>query len=377
MKTRIIIQLVIFVMLLQASAMAQSIAIAPIKTYGIYASPKTVCTLTRLEFLKLDKYAVLDQFDMNEVGESEKYDSCYGKTCLIEYGKKLGVNCIVSGSIDGLGNKIVINLKVLDVSKEMVAMSTSMEFDNQEAELQRMIGIVIREMHGIESDPELVKRLAFKNEMITSNNVGRVKNSGPRMGVAYTVGSLEEFVTRSEEEGGLDIAPIVSNIGYQFEGQYVGTENFSALFECLIMFTGLEQGQFIPSVSLLNGFRFGKSGWEFAFGPSFSLSKRSTGFFDTNNNYGLGNNRYWRESDFNQAGFNANSMSEFGYEFSKNLDKRGDLEFATRWIVGFGRTFQSGALNVPVNLFYSSQKGGGMIGLSVGFNIVRSKKSIN
>ena len=128
---------------------------------------------------------------------------------------------------------------------------------------------------------------------------------------------------------------------------------------------------------MLNGFRFGKSGWEFAFGPSFSLSKRSTGFFDTNNNYGLGNNRYWRESDFNQAGFNANSMSEFGYEFSKNLDKRGDLEFATRWIVGFGRTFQSGALNVPVNLFYSSQKGGGMIGLSVGFNIVRSKKSIN
>jgi len=42
-----------------------------------------------------------------------------------------------------------------------------------------------------------------------------------------------------------------------------------------------------------------------------------------------------------------------------------------------GRTFQSGALNIPVNIYYSSQKGGGMAGISLGFNVTRKKTNIN
>jgi hypothetical protein len=34
-------------------------------------------------------------------------------------------------------------------------------------------------------------------------------------------------------------------------------------------------------------------------------------------------------------------------------------------------------LNIPVNIFYSSQKGGGYTGINVGFNVQKSKKSIN
>ena len=56
---------------------------------------------------------------------------------------------------------------------------------------------------------------------------------------------------------------------------------------------------------------------------------------------------------------------------------RGDFKLSTRWIMAFGRTFSSGALNIPVNVFYSSVKKGGMLGMSVGFNITRSKKTIN
>lgn len=374
MKTKILKSLFIVAMMMNFSVGAQTIAVAPIKTYGLFAGTKIATTLAWLEVVKLDKYAVLDGYDIEEIANAEKYDSCYGKTCLVEYGKELGVDFILSGNIDGLGNKIVVNLKIIDVKQEIVTKSKSVEFDNQEAELQRMIGIVLQEMHDMIPDPLLVKNLAFKNEVITSTNVGRVKNSGPRMGLAYTVGDMNEFLVRSEDQGGLDMLPIVSNLGYQFEGQYVGTENFSALFECLVMFTGLEQGKFIPSVSLLNGFRFGNSGWEFAFGPSFTLSKTSSGFFDKGGFYGE-TDKYWSEEDFFDV--NDGLMAEHGYEFTENLDARGDLGFSTRWIVGFGRTFKSGALNVPVNLFYSSQKGGGMLGLSVGFNVVRAKKNIN
>ena len=35
------------------------------------------------------------------------------------------------------------------------------------------------------------------------------------------------------------------------------------------------------------------------------------------------------------------------------------------------KAFHSGYLNIPVNLFYSSGKEGGYIGLSVGFNIAK------
>ena len=59
------------------------------------------------------------------------------------------------------------------------------------------------------------------------------------------------------------------------------------------------------------------------------------------------------------------------------MDTRGDLEFNTNWLMGVGRTFKAGALNIPVNVYYSGNKYGGVIGTSVGFNVTRSKKKIN
>jgi TolB-like protein len=367
MKTLIKIIFSAALLMLVKNANAQTIVVAPIKSYGLLASSYTVTKLTQLELVKLNKYAVLDQFDKNELEEIERFDSCFGKTCLVDYGKALKTDFVLSGNVDGLGNKIVVNLKMIDVKSGQISRNKSMEFDNQEIELQRMIGIVLGEMHDLVTDPELLKRLMFNNEVIVSNNVGRINNSGPRMGVAYTIGSVNEFVTRPEAQGGLEIAPVVSNIGYQFEGQYVGTENFSALVEGLFMFSGLEQGKFIPSFSLLNGYRFGKSGWEFAFGPTFSLSKTTLGYFDESG-------KYWSKADMWAAG---EELDETKYAYTKQMDTRGDVVLSTRWLMAFGRTFRTGALNIPVNVFYSSQKGGGMIGCSVGFNVIRSKKTIN
>lgn len=371
--------LIALLVLFAGNSMAATIGVGPIKTFGVFAEPQTASTIARIELVKLEKYQVLDRFDMQEVENFEKYQECYGKSCLVEYGRALNVDYILSGSVDGLGNKIVITLKLIDVKGEKIIKTQTAEFDNQEVELQRMIGIVIQEMHDIEPDPIIKKQLAFKNEVITSNNVGKVNNSGPRMGFAYTVGTLNEFATRSENYGGLEISPFVSNLGYQFEGQYVGTENFSALFEGLINFTALEQGKFIPSFSLLNGFRFGKQGWEFAFGPTFGFSKTSVGFFTDENTHLLGESsgRYWTQSEFEASEFAENDLSTYGYEYTRNLDARGRLDFNTRWVMAIGRTFKSGALNIPVNIYYSSQKGGGMAGISLGFNVTRKKTNIN
>jgi hypothetical protein len=343
--------------------------------------PESVAKMMRLELIKINKYKVYDEFDMNEVIKAkEEYKvGCYGQSCLARLGEELKVDYVMSGSIDGLGNKIVITIKIIDVKGQALYKSSVREFDNQETEVQRMVEVVLAEMHGLTVDKLLTDRLAFKNELITSNNVGKVNNSGPRIGFAYLTGSVNEFATRATKYGGLGIQPFTSMIGYQIEGQYVGTENFSALVEGIINISGLEQGQFVPSISLLNGFRFGKANWEFAFGPRFGISSTSEGFFDDQNIFST-DARYFSQSDWSQYAMqnNLNPVDPGnGYIFEKNFDRRGDKAIATTFLIAFGRTFQAGALNIPVNLFYSSQKGGGYVGVNMGFNVQKSKQPIN
>lgn len=355
-----------------------TIAVANPNVNGLTVKPESVAKMMRLEAIKLNKYKVYDEYDMADVLKAkEEYRSqCYGQNCLLKLGAELNVNYVMCGSIDGLGNKIALTIKIVDVKNQTLYKSSVKEFDNQETEIQRMIEILLYEMHGFTVDKVIADRLAFKNEVITSNNIGKINNSGPRIGGAALVGSLNEFATRSTSEGGLDIAPFVSMIGYQFEGQYVGTENFSALVEGIINVSGLEQGKFLPSFTLMNGFRFGKSGWEFAFGPRLSVKHTSNGFFDTDNLYSQ-NGKYFSESDWVKYTANNQVTLNEAYTFEENLDMRGSSKLSTSFVVGFGRTFRAGSLNVPVNLFYTSQKGGGFAGINVGFNVQKSKQPIN
>jgi hypothetical protein len=360
---------------------SNTIAVANPNVNALTIKPESVAKMMRLELIKINKYKVYDEFDMNEVIKTkEEYKvGCYGQSCLARLGEELKVDYVMSGSIDGLGNKIVVTIKIIDVKGQALYKSSVREFDNQETEVQRMVEVVLAEMHGLTVDKLLTDRLAFKNELITSNNVGKVNNSGPRIGFAYLTGSVNEFATRATKYGGLGIQPFTSMIGYQIEGQYVGTENFSALVEGIINISGLEQGQFVPSISLLNGFRFGKANWEFAFGPRFGISSTSEGFFDDQNIFST-DARYFSQSDWSQYAMqnNLNPVDPGnGYIFEKNFDRRGDKAIATTFLIAFGRTFQAGALNIPVNLFYSSQKGGGYVGVNMGFNVQKSKQPIN
>ncbi len=358
---------------------SNTIAVANPNVNALTVKSESVAKMMRLELIKINKYKVYDEFDMNEVIKAkEEYKlGCYGQTCLAKLGEELKVDYVMSGSIDGLGNKIVVTIKIIDVKGQALYKSSVREFDNQELEIQRMVEIVIADMHGLTVDKVLSDRLAFKNELITSNNIGKVNNSGPRIGFAYLTGSVNEFATRSSKYGGLGIQPFTSMIGYQIEGQYVGTENFSALVEGIFNISGLEQSQFIPSFSLLNGFRFGKANWEFAFGPRFGIASTSQGYLDLDGTYGTEGAYYttsqWASNNFLDA--NGNVITDPGFE--THFDKNGSKKLSASFIIAFGRTFQAGALNIPLNLFYSSQKGGGFLGVNMGFNVQKSKQPIN
>ena len=77
--------------------------------------------------------------------------------------------------------------------------------------------------------------------------------------------------------------------------------------------------------------------------------------------------------------FQAPSATSFNssYNYNTYLDRRGTKKINTSFVFAFGRTFRAGALNIPVNLFYSTQKGGGYAGVNVGFNVQKSKQPIN
>tara|TARA_B100000524_G_scaffold348479_1_gene253299 strand:+ start:2369 stop:3535 length:1167 start_codon:yes stop_codon:yes gene_type:complete len=361
-----------------------SIAVANPNVEGLYATPEMCAKMIRLELSKLNKYSVYDKFDMQDVYDSnESYKTCLSKSCLVEFGQKLGVNYMITGSFDLLGNKIVITLKMIDVANNSVYKSGLKEFTNQEKELQRMVEVLITEMLDIPVNKELSDQLKFDNDIITKANVGKVSNSGPRVGVGVMTGAFYEYANRSKSQGGLDIFPAISMIGYQLEAQYVGTDNFSALAEFILNVNGLEQGKFIPTLSILNGFRFGDSAWEFAFGPGFTLTKTSMGrFVDGNYQTQREYQDYWADQWDNTSGISyGEHMNNQDYQdilntMEETLDDRADVRGAFMFVMAFGRTFRAGALNIPVNIFYSSRGGGGIAGLNVGFNVTKKKTSM-
>ncbi len=373
----------------------KSVAVASPYVNNLASNAESVSKMMRLELIKLNLFNVYDEFDMNEIIQSKEEfkTGCYGQACLIRMGNELGTDYILFGSFDALSNRIVVRMKMIDVKNKTIFKSVVQEFDDQEFELQRMIEIVLKELNTVPMEKEVISRLEYKNEPITSTNVGQINNSGPRVGAAYLFGSINEFAVRPENQGGLGIQPFVSMIGYQYEKQYVGTDNFSALVECIMNVSGIEQGQFIPTVTIMNGFRFGNAGWEFAFGPGIGLKKTSQGFFDTDKTFrqegGYFSESDWRayadrvyqtDPNYQVDGFYqrpAPSDINSKYSFNQHGDSRGDFKLNTSFVFGFGRTFHAGALNIPVNAFYSSQKGGGMVGLNVGFNIQKSKMPIN
>lgn len=354
----------------------KSIAVALPNIENIDVSREIVAKLIQIELIKIDSYKVYDEFDMQEAMQGNKrfQENCYGKNCLAELGKEIKADYILSSSLLSFGNRIVITMKIMDIKTTEVIKTHVMEFVDQKQEIQRMMRVLVRQMHEIDIHPEVLSKIAHDNKPIVKTDVYKIDNTGPRIGYSLFSGELEEFATRERRQGGLDIFPGATMIGYQFEKQYIGTENFSALGELLLTVSGLEQGIAIPSITFMHGIRFGKGGWELAFGPGFGFAKKSEGFFDAEGVYG-DEGKYWTLSEFRNSPFyDHEQMNEPFYPVEEHMDNRSKtFRLNTRFVVAAGRTFQVGALNVPVNVFYSNMRNSGMVGVSVGFNILQNK----
>ena len=92
--------------------------------------------------------------------------------------------------------------------------------------------------------------------------------AGPRFGVTY----LSDAIVDKLKNEDVNIAPMVTQFGWQFEKQFNPSQRGPTLVtEWVLLAGGVEQGVFLPSVSWLVGVRT-KSGIEFGIGPNLSVA---------------------------------------------------------------------------------------------------------
>jgi hypothetical protein len=85
----------------------------------------------------------------------------------------------------------------------------------------------------------------------------------------------------------------------------------------------------------------------------------ANGYYDENGDWQLEN--HWNNQTQNTGKNNP-------FEITDRLDSRGTYRFRSAFVIAAGRTFRSGKLNMPVNVFVIPGRDGWRFGVSVGFN---------
>lgn len=83
--------------------------------------------------------------------------------------------------------------------------------------------------------------------------VRQLNRSGPRFGVTWLSGSIVDSLKSKHD---IDVSPVITQFGWQFEQQFASLENGPvALNEWILLVGGLDQGAFLPSLTWLVGVR--------------------------------------------------------------------------------------------------------------------------
>lgn len=341
----------------ETNVQKKSIAVINIDSKGIDTDMRALTSLVTLELERLDIYEVIDKYDVaNHMKESEfSMSEPYGKTKLIEIGQMLKVDKILSGSVEKFGDKIIVVFRLVDIKSKTIETVDVMEYINQLENIQDMVKISLRNIFNLENDKNTVDMLSNFNPPI-SNTKSTLRLNGPRFGASMTFGENGDRLQAPKNKGGFDMFPVSSVFGYQQEIQYISAGEFQALLEFVGTLNALESGYLIPSLSVINGFRFNKLGLEFGIGPVFRGVKTADGYYDKNGNWQL-----------------PNENMPVDQSLVSRVDKRGDFQFSTGLIIAAGITIKSGYINFPVNAYISPRKEGTVVGLMFGFTVANKK----
>ncbi|MBO6517665.1 MAG: hypothetical protein JJ975_14055 [Bacteroidia bacterium] len=314
---------------------------------------------SHLEILmdKSHSYNVADKYTLKEVLKSNDVDqwSCYSEDCLRKVADLMNCEWAVSGRINQLPDNIYISIRMISSNAETPSLSTKMEFLNIPEQVNTMLKLTVQQLLNETPDPVVLKSLTDKNMHANSSNTpetNALNLSGPRMGYTFFTGDAAKVLAKPKYEGGYDASPAMFLFGYQFEQQYLNGSNIQGLFEFIPQIAGLDQGMFLPSFTFLNGIRGSKTGIEFAFGPTIYAQRTVKMYYEEGQ---------WHRPSERQ---NVNNVPT-----EERLDSRGVLLAKTNLVFAAGRSFKSGNMNFPVNVFFVPNRRSPRFGFSLGYNI--------
>ena len=318
-----------------------------------------------IELIRINKFEIVDKYDIEYISKRDQVDlkGCYSKICLEDIGKRLKCDYLLTGSYDLLGDRVAVTVRLYDVAKGSFTESASRIYLNIPQQNLTMMEVAVKDLLAVANDENLIKKLTISEEYESALNnpeTAVINNNGPRLGVTAVVGGSTQILMADPRTGGFGYSlPALTSFGYQFEQVFVNSGDFQALFEFIPLIAGLEYGRVIPSANVLMGMRNSRTGWEFAVGPNFTTTVTAEGYLQGENFIIRGTQGY----------------DPTDKDVITRLDSRGDLAVSTGLVLGFGKTFKSGKMNFPVNLFVVTPGRGDSwrIGTSVGFNIVRKK----
>lgn len=337
---------------------AQSLAIISADVRNIEeVKAQVLVDMIRLELEEHSNIPVMDRYEVQDKLQelNLKNDNCLSTSCLSGAAKQLGVTKMVTATVEKLGEKIYYTVRLVDSEKGINERSIVEAFIPQTELLQQFTSIMIRRLFNIEVLEEEKRPYVKADDFASKLNLPEsdyIRANGPRMGVSIHFGSpSQEIFQKPKSEGGYDIAfPVFYQFGYQFEKQYLTAGSFQALVECLVLVSGVEQGIFAPTLTIMNGFRSSSNGLEFAFGPTFGLTRKAEGYENQEGQFII-----------------TNDVPE-GFDVKNQMDSRGESQLNAGFVFGIGKTFRTGNMNIPVNGYFTTNKEAFSYGLSIGFN---------
>ena len=340
-----------------------SVAVIAINSIKMPYENQQTTDVTRNALEKLNLYYVIDKYDQMALAESNalNLDNCFARQCIVESGKMLNADYVLTGSIENFSRKIIVKYRLINTLTSDIEKFRIIEFLDLKDQLPAMVELTLRNLFEQPFDQDLFTKLTQENAFENTINTPEIEAldlSGPRMGLTVLTGVIGEVFSKPKSEGGYNALPVITQFGYQFEIKYLNEGNFQALFEIIPIISGLDQGLFIPSISVLNGLRSNKNGWEIGFGPQLIMSRKASGY--------LVDGDFILDTDI--SGPIEGSLVE-------RVDSRGDIFVSTGFVFALGKTFKSGSLNMPVNIFYKPAKNAHQFGISFGFNTGRMRRN--
>ena len=339
------------------------LAVISFDALGAKLNKAELTELLRIEISKHNKYEMIDRYEIAEELSKAKIDNtnCYSISCLKDAGAKLGVDYVMSGSVDQLGEALFVRLRLVDMATGSLSKEVVREYLNIPEKINTMISICVNELLELPNDELIVNSLSNRESYESAVNnpyYQTLSLAGPRMGYTFFTGDVAANIRKPRSEGGYDGYPAFFQMGYQFEKQYLNEGKWQALFEFIPMVSGLDQGMFIPSFTVMNGIRNNKNGLEFAIGPSVNFSKEAE-------SYEVSEGNWVREDDlpFDHT-YRLDELPS-----KRVMDSRGTVALKSYVVIAAGYSLKSGKLNIPINVFVVPSKTDLRYGFSFGFNV--------